>query len=66
MTIAVTRSAGVTSNARFHAGPPASTSSSARSSIVIAAPSGVSISTVDSGQATTNGMPARAAASASG
>src|SRR5687767_5159287 len=75
VTIAVTRSAGVTSNARFRAPDPSgatrwvpapSTSSGERSSISMSSPLRVDRSSVDSGAATTNGMPARAAARASG
>ena len=75
VTIAVTRSAGVTSKARFNARAPrgavatppsASTSSSSRTSISMPSPDSVAGSSVDSGAATTNGTPARAAASASG
>src|SRR5262249_2373848 len=74
VTSAVTRSAGVMSNAglspRAPSGairtpPMASPSSSDLNSIVTASPLGVCASTVDSGAATTKGTFARAAASAS-
>jgi hypothetical protein len=69
VTTAETSSAGVMSNAKFSARVPAGaacpvTSSSARSSIGIAAPDGVEESSVDSGAATRNGMPAARAARA--
>ena len=65
VTTAVTRSAGVTSNAGLYAGPRGHLGRVPLLDLD-AGPGGVSVSTVDSGAATTNGMPARAAASASG
>ena len=73
VTMALTSSAGVMSKAGFQAGLPGaairrparlSTSSASRISIGMSAPVGVSGSMVASGAATTNGMPARRAASA--
>ncbi len=69
VTSAETSSAGVISKAKLSALVPGGaagtvTSSSARSSSGIAAPDGVAWSMVDSGAATTNGMPAWRAARA--
>ena len=69
VTTAETSSAGVMSNAKLRARVPGGaacpvTSSSARCSIGMAEPDGVEGSSVDSGAATRNGMPAARAARA--